>query len=290
MTALRFGVLIFPDSTISDLVSRMRHADALGFDQLFLPDHIGDLRGLAGAWHDTWALLAVAAIITHRIRIGTLVANPILRPPAVTAKQAMTIDHLSNGRLDLGLGAGIFAFDHQATGTPTWSVRERMQRFDEYAQIVDGILRGRGAPFSFDGRWLWAHDVPTAPGPVQQPRPPIVLGGQSPTILRVAAQRAEVWNTHGPPNAEFDDLVAITQQQNRQLDDMCATTGRDPKTLRRSLTLFGATDPWTSSVTLEQVVERFTPVGIEEFVIHWPPNHRATEFERLSLDLIPQLR
>jgi alkanesulfonate monooxygenase SsuD/methylene tetrahydromethanopterin reductase-like flavin-dependent oxidoreductase (luciferase family) len=139
MTALKFGVMIFPDSTISDLISRMRHAEALGFDQLFLPDHTGDLRGLAGPWHDTWILLAVAATITHRIRIGTLVANPILRPPTATAKQAMTIDHLSNGRLDLGLGAGIFAFDHQATGTPAWPARERMQRFDEYTQIVDGI-------------------------------------------------------------------------------------------------------------------------------------------------------
>ncbi|MDT5152304.1 MAG: hypothetical protein QOI01_4037 [Mycobacterium sp.] len=290
MTALKFGVMIFPDSTISDLISRMRHAEALGFDQLFLPDHTGDLRGLAGPWHDTWILLAVAATITHRIRIGTLVANPILRPPTATAKQAMTIDHLSNGRLDLGLGAGIFAFDHQATGTPAWPARERMQRFDEYTQIVDGILRGTGAPFSFDGRWLWAHDVPTAPGPLQKPRPPIVAGGQSPTILRVAAERAEVWNTHGPPNAELDDLVIITQRQNRQIDDLCTRAGRDPNTLRRSLTLFGATDPWTSSVTLEQVVERFTPVGIEEFVIHWPPNHRATEVERLSLDLIPNLR
>jgi alkanesulfonate monooxygenase SsuD/methylene tetrahydromethanopterin reductase-like flavin-dependent oxidoreductase (luciferase family) len=81
MTALKFGVMIFPDSTISDLISRMRHAEALGFDQLFLPDHAGDLRGLAGPWHDTWILLAVAATITHRKRIGTLVANPILRPP-----------------------------------------------------------------------------------------------------------------------------------------------------------------------------------------------------------------
>jgi alkanesulfonate monooxygenase SsuD/methylene tetrahydromethanopterin reductase-like flavin-dependent oxidoreductase (luciferase family) len=290
MTATRFGVLIFPDSTISDLASRMRQAEALGFDQLFLPDHIGDLRGLSGTWHDTWTLLAVAAAVTRRIRIGTLVGNPILRPPAVTAKQAMTLDHISNGRLDVGLGAGIFGFDHQATGTQQWPARERMERFNEYTQIVDGILRGTGAPFSFDGRWLWAHGVPTAPGPLQQPRPPIVLGGQSPTILRVAAQRAEVWNSHGPPNAELDDLVIITQRQNRQLDDMCTTAGRDPKTLRRSLTLFGATDPWTTSVTLEQVVERFTRVGIEEFVIHWPPNHRATEIERLCLDLIPKLR
>lgn len=290
MTALRFGVMIFPDSTISDLTLRMRQAEALGFDQLFLPDHIGDPRNLAGAWHDSWTLLALAATVTHQIRIGTLVANPILRSPAVTAKQAMTIDHVSNGRLDLGIGAGIFPFDHQATGTRLWRAKERMERFDEYTQIVDGILRSAGAPFSFDGHWLWAHGVPTAPGSVQQPRPPIVVGGQSPTILRVAAKRAEVWNTHGPPNAHLDDIVTITERQNRQLDEMCITAGRDPATLRRSLTLFGPTDPWTSSITLDQVVERFIQVGIKEFVIDWPPTHRSKDFEKLCLDLIPTLR
>jgi alkanesulfonate monooxygenase SsuD/methylene tetrahydromethanopterin reductase-like flavin-dependent oxidoreductase (luciferase family) len=220
MTALQFGVMLFPDSAIPELTSRMKQAEALGFDQLYLPDHIGDPRGLAGDWYDTWTLLAVAATLTRRIRIGTLVANPVLRPPAVTAAHAMTLDHLSDGRLDLGLGAGIFGFDHQAVGTTTWPARERMERFAEYTQIVDGILRGAGARFSFHGRWLRANDVPTAPGPVQRPRPPIVLGGQSPTVLRVAAERAEVWNTHGPLHADIDDLVAITGRQNRRLDDM----------------------------------------------------------------------
>jgi alkanesulfonate monooxygenase SsuD/methylene tetrahydromethanopterin reductase-like flavin-dependent oxidoreductase (luciferase family) len=290
MTALQFGVMLFPDSAIPELTSRMKQAEALGFDQLYLPDHIGDPRGLAGDWYDTWTLLAVAATLTRRIRIGTLVANPVLRPPAVTAAHAMTLDHLSDGRLDLGLGAGIFGFDHQAVGTTTWPARERMERFAEYTQIVDGILRGAGARFSFHGRWLRANDVPTAPGPVQRPRPPIVLGGQSPTVLRVAAERAEVWNTHGPLHADIDDLVAITGRQNRRLDDMCTAAGRDPTTLRRSLTLFGATDPWTKSAPLEQTVERFTQVGIEEFVIHWPPTHRSSEIETLAMDVIPTLR
>jgi alkanesulfonate monooxygenase SsuD/methylene tetrahydromethanopterin reductase-like flavin-dependent oxidoreductase (luciferase family) len=290
VTALRFGVMIFPDAPISDLTSRMRQAEEWGFDQLVLPDHIGDLRNLSGAWHDSWTLLAVAATVTHRIRIGALVGNPILRPPAVVAKQALTLDHLSTGRLDVGLGAGIFAFDHDATGTPTWQAKERMQRFDEYTQIVDGVLRGAGVPFNFDGQWLWAHAVPTAPGPVQQPRPPIVVGGQSPTILRVAAKRADVWNTHGPLHVSLDDLVTITGKQNRQLDDLCTTAGRDPRTLRRALTLFGAADPWSAPVTLDQIVDRFTRVGIEEFVIHWPSIHRSTELERLSLELIPTLR
>lgn len=282
--------MIFPDSTISDLTSRMQRAEALGFDQLFLPDHIGDPRDLSRPWHDTPTLLALAATVTRRIRIGSLVGNPILRPPAVVAKQAMTLDQLCDGRLELGLGAGIFAFDHEATGTRTWQAHERMQRVDEYTRIVDGVLRGAGAPFSFDGRWLWAHDIPTAPGPIQRPRPPIILGGQSPTILRVAADRAEAWNTHGPPNVDFDDLVAITQRQNQQLDDLCTNAGRDPRTLRRALTLFGAADPWTSAIALEQAVARFTRVGIDEFVIHWPPIHRSTEIENLALELIPTLR
>jgi alkanesulfonate monooxygenase SsuD/methylene tetrahydromethanopterin reductase-like flavin-dependent oxidoreductase (luciferase family) len=287
----RFGIMVYPDAPPTILAERFRRAEALGFDQLVIPDHIGDLRNLDGQWLEGWSVLTAAAVQTERIRIGPLVSNPILRPPALMAKQAMAIDHLSGGRLELGIGAGLFDFDHHAVGTAPWSARERAGRFAEYVEIVDGILRGDGRPYSFEGRWLWARDVPTAPGSVQQPRPPIVVGGQSPTVLRVAAERADVWNTIGPIGAGLDEVLEVTARQNRLLDDLCAVAGRDPSTLRRSLALFQATDPWVSPVTLEEMVERFTPAGIGEYVIGWPEDEgRVDELERLAREVIPALR
>lgn len=288
---MQFGLMVYPDAPPSVLADRYRRTEALGFDQLVLPDHSGDLRNLDGYWLEGWTALTAAAIWTERIRIGPLVSNPILRPPALMAKQALAVDHLSGGRLELGIGAGIFDFDHHAVGTQPWSARERAGRFAEYVEIVDGVLRGAGRPYTFSGQWLWARDVPTAPGSVQQPRPPIVVGGQSPTVLRVAAERADVWNTIGPMGASFEEVLEVTAHQNRQLDELCSAAGRDPSTLRRSLAVFQSTDPWVSPVTLEEVVERFTRIGIAEFVIGWPEDEgRVDELERLALEVIPSLR
>jgi alkanesulfonate monooxygenase SsuD/methylene tetrahydromethanopterin reductase-like flavin-dependent oxidoreductase (luciferase family) len=288
---MQFGIMVYPDAPPAVLAERYRRAEALGFDQLFLPDHSGDLRNLDGFWLEGWTALTAAALQTSRIRIGPLVSNPILRSPAMLAKQALAVDHLSGGRLELGIGAGIFDFDHHAVGTAPWSARERAGRFAEYVEIVDGVLRGAGRPYTFEGQWLWARDVPTAPGPVQQPRPPLIVGGQSPTILRVAAERADVWNTIGPMGAAFEEVLEATARQNRQLDELCTAAGRDPSTLRRSLAVFQSTDPWVSPVTLEEVVERFTQIGIAEFVIGWPEDeHRVDELEPLALNVIPTLR
>lgn len=113
----RFGIMVYPDAPAATLAKRFRWAEALGFDPLFIPDHIGDLRDLGGHWFEGWSVLAAAATQTEQIRIGPLVSNPILRPPALLAKQAMAIDHLPVARLELGIGAGIFAFDHDAVGT-----------------------------------------------------------------------------------------------------------------------------------------------------------------------------
>jgi alkanesulfonate monooxygenase SsuD/methylene tetrahydromethanopterin reductase-like flavin-dependent oxidoreductase (luciferase family) len=288
---IQFGIMVYPDAPPAVLAERFRRAEALGFDLLVVPDHSGDFRNLDGYWLEGWTALAAAALQTERIRIGPLVSNPILRPPALMAKQALAIDHLSGGRLELGIGAGLFEFDHHAVGTELWSAQERAGRFGEYVEIVDGVLRGGGRPYSFEGQWLWVRDVPTAPGSVQQPRPPLIVGGQSPTVLRVTAERADVWNTIGPMGAGLEDVLSVTARQNRQLDELCAAAGRDPSTLRRSLALFQATDPWVSPVTLEEIVEQFTRIGIAEFVIGWPEDEgRVDELERLAREVIPALR
>ncbi len=118
----------------------------------------------------------------------------------------------------------------------------------------------------------------------------ITVGGQSPTVLRVAAERADCWNTHGPFSLSIDEIVEITRRQNDRLNEMCAAFGRDPTELRRSLLLFGALDAWASTDALERVVRRFREVGIGEFVVFWPASEQLELFERVVAEVIPTLK
>jgi alkanesulfonate monooxygenase SsuD/methylene tetrahydromethanopterin reductase-like flavin-dependent oxidoreductase (luciferase family) len=282
--------MLYPDASLLELPEQFRWLEELGFDQVFLPDHSADLRNRDGAWFDGWSVLPLAAAATERIRIGTLVSNPILRPAATLARQALTVDHLSGGRLDLGIGAGLFDWDHHAVGEQPWSPRERAGRFADYVAILDGILRGEQDRFTHNGEWLSARDVPTAPGSIQRPRPTLITGGQSPTVLRVTAERADVWNTIGPITDDADDIVAVTARQNKLLDDLCVTNGREPTSLRRSYTPFGPFDFWHQPISFESMVDQFSAIGMTEFVIELPPSARSAEFEKLASHTIPALR
>lgn len=285
VTGTNYGVLLMQNADVETLLDRFRHAERLGFDQVFVADHAADFTNMGGTWFDGWPLLAAAARETSRVRIGTMVANPILRAPAVMAKEAITIDQLSAGRLELGIGTGIFEYDHQAVGEHAWSVKERVRRFAEYVEIVDGVLRGAGEPYSFEGEWLRAYDVATAPGPVQRPRPPIIVGGHAPTVLRVAAERADVWNTNGRYGAgiEMDagttEVLAYVRTLNQRLDERCAELDRDPATLRRSMLL----DPieLDSDLGNDELFGQAAEAGIEDLVFTWPEPDRLPEFEEL---------
>lgn len=290
MSTLSFGVLLYPDSSPLDLPRQFRWLEELGFDQVFVPDHSSNLRDRDGDWFDGWSVLPLAAAATERIRIGTLVSNPILRPASTLARQALTVDHLSGGRLDLGIGAGLFDWDHHAVGEEAWPPRERAGRFADYVAILDGILRGGGERFSHDGDWLWARYVPTAPAALQRPRPTLITGGQSPTVLRVTAERADVWNTIGPMSDDAEEIVTATARQNKRLDELCEANGRDPGSLRRSFTPFGPFDFWHNPISFEEIVDRFTAIGMSEFVLDLPSADRAAELEKLATQTIPALR
>lgn len=272
--AVRFGILIPQDAPFDELVARWRRAEELGFDAAYVADHSGDYRNLDGYWLDGWTVLAHMAARTARIRVGTLVTNPLLHHPAQLVKQAVALDHLSGGRLELGIGTGIAGFDHDTVGEDYWPPRQRADRFAEYVAIVDGVLRGKGRSFQHAGTYLRTSGTPMSPGPLQQPRPPITVGGQSPTVLRVAAQQADCWNTHGPFGRTVEEIAELTAGQNQQLDQLCTVQGRDPSTLRRSLLLFDALDAWSSEDHFEGVVHQFRETGIHEFVVFWPPQDR----------------
>ncbi|WP_157987800.1 LLM class flavin-dependent oxidoreductase [Jiangella endophytica] len=286
----RFGVLVLPDADAPTLLDRFRRVEQLGFDQLFLPDHIGNIFATEPPWLDGWTMTTAAALTTSAIRVGTLVSNPILRPPAVLAKEALTVDQLSGGRLELGIGAGIMEVDHHATGTAPWTVKERVARYPEYVRVLDEVLRRDGGPYTFEGDWYTVRDLPTGPPAAQRPRPPLIVGGQAPTVLRVAAERADVWNTNGRPDASLDENVALATQWSRRVDEFAAAAGRDPASIRRSVLLWAGTDALSGPAELEELVDRYAPAGFTEFVVGWPLPADVERFERLALEVVPKLR
>ena len=295
---MRFGIEIPQDAPFATLVERWQQAEELEFDHFWVADHSadtrtdhsGDYRDLDGTWFDGWTVLAVMAKVTTRIRIGTLVSNPVLRPPALLAKEALTIDHLSGGRLELGIGTGIEPLDHATMGLDYWPPQERVDRFSEYVEAVDGLLSSPSRAYAFEGRYYRTREAAMGPPPVQRPRPPITVGGQSPTVLRVAAERADCWNTAGPLGVGMDRILETTLQQNELLDEMCVAFGRESTELRRSLFMVGALDAWASPDAVERIVNRFGEIGIGEFVLFWPPDERLDLFERVAAEVIPALR
>ena len=292
---MRFGVYILPDTPFDEFRARCRAAEALGFDQLWTADHTTDFRRPGAPWFDCFVTLAVAAQSTERVRLGPLVANPIVRTPQLLAREAHALDHLSGGRAEIGIGTGIAGFDHRAMGSEAPSARARVRRFAEYVEVVDVLLRSDPGGVEHGGDHYRAASPPLNPPTPQRPRPPILIGGQAPTVLRTAARLGDVWNTHGPFGAAFDDIVDITRRQNRELDEMLSGYGRAPDELRRSVLLYGPLELWTPGVDardrLQRTGERFAAAGTREFILSWPPDvARTAEFERLATDVIPGLR
>lgn len=286
----RFGIYVLADAPFPVLRERWRLAEELGFDAMYVADHTGDWRDLSGHWFECWTVLAAMAVATSRIRIGPLIANPILRSPVLLAKEAVALDHLSDGRLELGIGTGITDFDHLATGVDQWPMPERLARFAEYVGVVDGLLRARDRAFRFSGTYFRSEGTPATPGPVQQPRPPITVAGQSPALLAVAAERADCWNTLGQPGRGLAESLEVTRRQNDRLDELCLARGRRPGDLRRSLLLFEELDAWVSPGALEEVVSAFHGAGVNEFILFWPPDDRRELLERAAADTLPALR
>jgi alkanesulfonate monooxygenase SsuD/methylene tetrahydromethanopterin reductase-like flavin-dependent oxidoreductase (luciferase family) len=289
MTGLRFGVLDVPDAPFAELRRRWQRVEELGFDFLFVPDHFRHTRDASLTWFDGWTTLAAMAQETQRVRLGPLVANPVLRHPAVVAKGAAAIDHLSGGRLELALGKGVEPFDHRAVGAPYWDARERSARFREFVIIVDGLLRSSEDAFSYTGSYYATEETTVAPAPLQRPRPPLTLGGQSPSVRRLAAEVADCWNTFALGDAPLPEIVDTVRGQNQELDELCQEIGRDPATLRRSLVLWKPLDPWATPDAFERIVVSFQSVGVREFHVMWPPESRLHLFEQVA-ELMPVLR
>ena len=287
---LRFGVLVLPNAPFPTLFERWAHVEELGFDFLFAPDHARHTGDPSVPWFDGLTVVAAMALRTNTIRMGTLVANPILHLPSALAKAAAAVDHLSGGRLELGIGMGVEEFDHQEAGSEHWSAPERAARYSEYVEVVDGVLQSSARPFSFEGRYYRTINAALAPSPPQRPRPPLIIGSRSVTGRALAVQRGDCWNTYAlMGEGRVQEIAEKTQRRNTELDERCAEIGRDPRTLRRSLVMWPPLDPWADADGFKRIVETFLPTGIHEFVVMWPGDDRSALVEHAA-EVITGLR
>ncbi len=292
---LRFGVITLQHLPWKMEIQRWKLIEALGFDSVWVADHFVNYVQPKAPWFEAWTLLAALATYTSHIRIGTLVTSMPLRNPAVLARQALTVDHISNGRLELGLGAGASGKMDPAysmTGIEDWAPPERVARFREVVEIVDKCLRNRVT--TYQGRYYQLENTAMAPAPLQKPRPPITIGAMGPSMLKIVARYADTWNSFGGEwGASPDAVLKNTQQRIGMLDKYCMEIGRDPKTLRRSLLIFGseAESVFNSEESFQEVVSRYQKAGITEFIFYYPhTNDQIPAFKRIAEHLIPELK
>ena len=200
-------------------------AERLGFEALFRSDHYFSARGVGGRGStDAWALLAALAARTERLRLGTLVSPVTFRLPSVLAKSAATVDEISGGRAEIGMGAGWWTEEHTQFGFPFPPTRERFEMLEEQLEIVHRLLTEDR--FTFEGRHYTLTDVESLPKPVQRPRPPIVVGGTKvgPWMQRLIGAWADEFNTVG------GDPEQVRERFGRAREGVAAA-GREPDTL-----------------------------------------------------------
>ena len=277
MHPLRFGLKLSQAATIDTLTTIWRIADDSGFDHCWNMDHFASLGGDDSLdIFEAWTLLAGMAARTSRTRIGCSVTGNTYRHPAALAKAAVTVDHLSGGRLEFGIGAGWAENEHTMLGLPFGSARDRADRLEEAVPIIRSLWTTPRTTFA--GRHYQITDAVAEPKPVQTPHPPIWIGGTGRRrTLRIAAEHAAVWNAPGGSPEQVAELSAV-------LDGHCADIGRDPAEIRRSVQIRVPAD----AGKLAEQVGGFVAVGVTEIILIVAADPVA-QAERVA-GLLPELR
>lgn len=294
---MRVGVLLLPTDPWPETVARVRRLEELGYDHLWTYDHMSWRRYRDRAWHAAIPWLTGVAGVTERVRLGTLVTSPNFRHPATLAKEAMTLDHISSGRLVLGIGAGGTGFDATVLGGEPLAPADRAGRLIEFVEVLDRLLRDGEA--SHDGDWYRLDGAQVLPGCVQRPRVPFAIAAGAPRTLRLTARFADNWVTYGDP--EYRDTTragvdAAVRTQRHRLEEACAALGRDPTEID-STYLIGNTDerPLASVDAFVEFAGRKAALGFTDLVFHHPrpddPVWTEPEevVERIATDALPQL-
>ncbi|HVX53198.1 LLM class flavin-dependent oxidoreductase [Nocardioides sp.] len=293
---MRFSLWPSAANPPAEIVAEARQADAEGWHGVWIADHYmpntPDDTPSDGPTHEAWTLLPAIATATTRVRVGTLVSPTSIHHPAVLANRAATLDHLSGGRMVLGLGAGWQVIEHAAYGIELEPAGARVTRFEECLRVVRSLLSQPRT--TFHGKVYDVTDAPCEPKPVQD-RLPILVGTAGPRMLRITARYADEWNTWGTPE--------VAAAKRRNLEAACEQVGRDPGTLHCSVNAFIALEgeraprERTLAGSPAQVVDlvgQYAGLGFDEFVLNCgilvgPAQRRRDAIARIRSEVLGQL-
>ncbi|HYN37376.1 MAG TPA: TIGR03560 family F420-dependent LLM class oxidoreductase [Actinomycetota bacterium] len=254
--------------TWEELVSRVRFAEASGFEGAWVFDHFKTLYGDSdGPCMEGWTLLAALGAVTETIRLGPLVTGITYRHPSILTAEAITVDHISNGRIEFAVGAAWFDQEHRELGVDFPSNKERAGRLEEAVQIMKLLMTTDGA--SFDGRYYRLENASYHPRPVQQPHIPIWIGANGEKLmLPIVGRHADVWHAFGS--------VVDLKRKSKIVDDAAEKAGRDPAEIKRS-TALSLSEPWDE---VKRTIEELAEAGFSYLTVSYPSEgqERLDEF------------
>lgn len=273
---MRFGIDVAQQRMAWDeIVGRVRFGEELGFDGAWGFDHFQPMYGEGpGEAFEGMTTLAALAGLTTRIRLGLLVTGATYRHPSVLASQAITVDHASHGRLELALGAAWFEHEHRALGIPFPPVAARFDLLEDTLEIATRLFTGERV--SYEGKVVSLSDAQLRPTPVQQPRPPIWVGGNGPRrTLPLVARYADVWHGFGTPNS--------LREASARVEDLAAAAGREPSSIARASSLSLSDD----FDTIRKYISKWRDAGWSYLVCGWPEEGRE-RVERFAAEVMAE--
>ena len=282
---IRFGVQTPPQHvTYADLLQTWKEADDLGFDTAFTFDHLMPIYSdPMGPCFEGWTLLSALAAQTKKLRVGVLVTGNTYRNPALLAKMTATVDHVSQGRLILGIGAGWFEAEHKAYGIPFFTVGGRARRLGEALEVIKLLWTQEKSTYT--GKYYQLKDAPFEPKTVQKPHPPILIGGQGPKlILPIVARHANIWHLRvRDVNPEGVKQLLTT------FAEICHKQGRDPAEIEKSVSL-RSSQLAGSTKELRSQIQGLTDVGIRHFIISLTSPDDRKHLSRFAKEVMPTFR
>lgn len=276
---------LFLDAATYEMELRRRIwqlADDAGFDHLWHDDHLLSLAGgrpLDQTVFDSWTMLAAVAEATTRVRMGVLVTGNLYRNPGMLAKMATTVDHISGGRLEMGIGVGWAEPEFRSLGIPfPEAVPERIERLDEACEILK--LLWTQDRTDFDGTYYQLVDAISEPKPIQRPHPPIWIGAKGPKrSMRVVARHADLWNASGARGLEAD------VETSRILDEHCAAIGRDPTEIGRTVELEA-----DSVDAFCRLAEGYAAAGFSDFILDATCSDPPRRVDEVAIPAMARIR
>ena len=286
---MRVGVLLLPTDPIAETLERARHIEALGYDYLWTYDHLSWRRYRGRPWFASTPWLTAVAGATSRIRLGAMVTSPNFRNPVALAQETITLDHVSGGRLTLGVGAGGVGFDATVFGAEVLAPAALVARLDEFVEVLGRLFAE--PTVSHHGAYFTVDEAVIAPAALQVPRVPIAIAAAGPKSLGLVARRGDAWITFG--DAGDDEMGARV----RRLEDACAAIGRDPATIPR-INLIGNIDerPLASAAAFDDFLGRYAALGFTDLVFHHPRaddpvwDDPESVVDEIATDVLPRWR